>query len=253
MIRSISGSWWSGGTIEGRAKIYGRIINADGILLPEDFLIADNSSCSLRNPQVAFDPTSQRFLVVWNRYCGGVELAVQGRILLADGWEPHPDFDVAVEAGEEPEQPEIAYDSDEKKFLVIWRKESSKEIQGKILDAFGTVLKPSFPIASGGSPLIGVAFNSTNARHLVVWGTDLGASNNILGQFLNSGGEPQGSAILIADQSSSLRFPAVAAYNPACSGFMVAYEIEEAVYQLGQNFVEGSTCAHIYLPLILRP
>ena len=240
----------------GKAYIYGKIVNGDGSFLSGDILIAGTSSspCLRFSPRAAFDPVNQRYLVVWDRFCGvGVRWTVQGRGIPADGSIVDPEFDVAAEVGEILRWPAIAYDPDQKGFLVIWGKESSGEIQGKLLDAFGTVLKPSFPITSGakafGRP--DVVYSALQARHLVVWQSVLGASN-ILGQLVASDGTTQGPSIVIADQASSLASP-VAATNPVCSGFLVAYEVRDAVYHIEQNLTGGSTCANIYLPLVMRP
>jgi hypothetical protein len=237
-----------------KSYVYGRIINGDGSFLSGDFLIAGSSTCDRRYPQTAFDPASQRYLVVWDRQCGGVS-TVGGRSIKADGLMPDLEFGIVAEVGENLRLPGIVQASSSQEFLVIWEKESSREIYGSLLNPLGTILKPKFPITSGavayGRPE--VAYDHSKARHLVVWhgGPEI-SSTNILGQLLASDGTPQGSSIVIADQTSSLSSPVVA-FNPFCSGFLVAYEVQDAVYHIGQNLTGGSTCANIYLPLVLKP
>ena len=237
-----------------KTHVYGRIIGGDGTFLTNDFWIAGTSSCNRWAPQAAFDPVSQRYVVVFYGSCVGVT-TIRGRSIGADGSMPDPEFGVVAVMGENMHLPAIAYDPDQNGFLVVWEWESSHEIHGKLLDALGNTIKPPFPITAGaavsGRPE--VAYHPLNARHLVVWQSGLGgASSNILGQLVGSDGTPQGASIVIADQTTSLLSPVVA-FNPVCSGFLVAYDVQDAVYHIGQNLTGGSTCANIYLPLVLKP
>jgi hypothetical protein len=234
-------------------RIYGRIINGDGTPFTNVFQISESAACPCLTPKAAYDPNSQRYLVVWKEDCVGPDV-IQGRSILAGGTMPDPAFDIAT-AGIYARGPGIAFESTHQQFLVIWVSHVSNEIFGSILGAVGNVVKSPFIIASGVSAewMPDLAYDSKYKRHLVIWERDLDpASRDILGQPVTFDGIPQGSPMVIADRAPTLSGPSVE-YNSRCANFLAAYEVREAIQTIGLSLVGGSACLNVYLPLLLRP
>ncbi|MBI1987587.1 MAG: hypothetical protein HYS70_04490 [Nitrospinae bacterium] len=172
------------------------------------------------SPAVAFDPASQRYLVVYE--------GPWGLLLNANGTPIGPSFQIGTCCG--GGWPAVAYDSVNRRFLVVWHWWGNDFIKGQLVNPDGTLSGGEILIASGAAPgekqRPSVAFDSTSQRFLVAWQYDnSGAGNDadIWGQMVNADGSLMGANFSIATGPDSQWSPSVAA-DPSNGRFLAVYQ-----------------------------
>jgi hypothetical protein len=223
--------------------IYGQLLNINGAAIgtPSDtnFFIS-NAANDEDAPSVAYDSVNQRYLVVWqdNR---NINQDIYGQIVNADGSFFNGNFAVCNE-GEYQDDPSVAYDSANQRFLVAWqdnRNGGEGNIYGQLVNAGGslynTASNTNFVIsnaAGGGEYNPSVAYDSTNKRFLVAWEADSSTSRGVFGQVVNADGSlyltASNTNFVIADAAGGQNQPSVV-FNSASNNFLAAFETEESV------------------------
>jgi len=245
--------------------IYGQIVNADGTLSGGNFPVSDNTSTQER-PSVAYDSANQRFLVVWqdgrNPYPSPYGQLVNTGGTLYDG-----DFSIA---NVNDQNPQVAYDSVNQKFLVIFNRYDGNyfDIHGQVLNPDGSPDGAITDISTGDNHKwlnwnsIPIAYDSTHQRFLVVWEDDRGADHDIYGQLLNANGTPTGGEITISNEATHQSFPTVA-YDAANQRYLVAWHdsrngnqdiygqfVDAGGSPSGVNFVISDAADRQYFPAV---
>ncbi len=133
--------------------IYGQFVNADGTLADttsKDNFVISNTNANKYNPVVAFDDLNSRFLVAWADYRGGGAGSedIYGQLVDADtctlfGTASTDNF-VISSAPDGQENPALAYDSTDNRFLVAWTDKRNggttfKDIYGQLVEEDGTL------------------------------------------------------------------------------------------------------------------
>lgn len=171
----------------GNADIYGRLINGnDGSRYDGGFYGASDipihiGSNEQRAPQVSYDSTNHRFLVVWEEYINSPEdYNVYGRLINTDG----SIYGAAdIKMGEDisnQSSPAVAFDSTNNRFFVVWHDDfdpgkSVYDIYGTLINADGTFFLGDgygFQVNYEGTShktYPAVVFDSANNRFLTVW------------------------------------------------------------------------------------
>jgi hypothetical protein len=161
------------------SDIYGQMVNSDGSLYGDNFIIATDYLCQYR-PAVANDSNQHQFLVVWyQHYLAETGFDILGQLVDGNGNLIPPasstariqstanggtNFVISNALGDQA-QPDVAFDSQANAYLVVFSDEPSEpalRIQG--LDAFlnYSTIKGQF-ISWNGVPL----FNDTDVNFLV--------------------------------------------------------------------------------------
>ena len=102
------------------SDIYGQLINADGSLYGDNFVISEQRSVSQKDATVAYDPARQQFLVVWKDSRSKGLDKLYGRYIYSNGKPKDKEFAIAEGAGKQ-DRPSLYYDPKRKRFLAIWR------------------------------------------------------------------------------------------------------------------------------------
>lgn len=186
----------------GNADIYGRLINGNGTVYGDsDFLIHTTQSTNQTSPNVAYDSTNSRFLVVWTDRRDG-ESDVYGRLVNADGTlfgteDILMHLDISTQSS-----PSVAFDSTNNRFLVVWgdtRDDPVGDVYGRLVNADGTLYGGNGTefkininnVQTQSSPA--VAFNSNNNRFLVAWNDwRWGSSWDVYSRMVNADGSLYG-------------------------------------------------------------
>jgi hypothetical protein len=121
-----------GDAIASDSDIYGRFMNADGMLHGESFPIA-KMRVSQKSPAVAFDAIHRRFLVVWVDRRDGKSDKIYGRFTDPDGNLLGAEFALALEGGRQ-DGPSVVFDEKRGRFLVLWRDSKKDGIYGAFVD-----------------------------------------------------------------------------------------------------------------------
>jgi len=220
---------WLDGRNGPNSDIYGQLINTNGTPFGGDFpiSIAPNDQW---NPSVAYDPATQRFLVVWWDLRNGPNSDIYGQLINANGSPFGGNLSISTAANGQY-NPSVTYDSISQRFLVVWwdwRNGLNSDIYGQLINADGTPFGGDFPIstAANGQYNPSVAYDSISQRFLAVW-DDLrnGPNSDIYGQLINGDGTLLGGDFSISTAPNDQGNPSVA-YDSATQHFLVAWEDE---------------------------
>jgi hypothetical protein len=131
--------------------------------------------------------------------------------------------------------PAAAYDSNQKRYLVVWQNDTQHAITGRVLNAIGGFLTDAFYINKGTlfrhHPA--VAYNPVSDEYLVVWARDAGdGTGNIWGRKVGDDGTPDpGGPFLVSDLANDEAYPSLVAYPESSGGqYLVVWE-----RQIGAN------------------
>lgn len=161
------------------SDIYGRLLRADGTPYGDDIKISGLRHVSQKSPNLAFDPTRQRFLVVWNDSRHRTD-KIYGRFVGADGSLQGDEFPISMD-GYAQDSPSVLYDPRKDQFLVVWRDvkpanddKFEKAVKGSFVDAANGPSGKSFMIAyekTGCTPLSlkAASFSPKDNYYFVAW------------------------------------------------------------------------------------
>lgn len=211
----------SAGTINNEFEIYGQLItNLGAETGPNDFRISNmgpdgNENFDAENSAIAYNSTTNNFLVVWDGDDAvNGEKEIYGQLIAADGTEIGSDFQIseqgpATNTAFGAQNPSLAYNNQENNYLVVWQGDDNSnglandefEIYGQRVTAGGATVGSVFKISDMGpdgnenfdATEASIAYNSTENEYLVVWqGDDNNESVNnafeIYGQRISAGG-----------------------------------------------------------------
>ena len=196
-------------------QIYGRQIAGDGTLIGDPFYIGDGLA-----PSTAYSPDENAYLVVWQ---AGRD--IWGRLVVADGSleEPFRVYDTSpfVPAG----QPDVAYSTTTKRFLVFWKEATMIEtplIRARTVAHQGEELGEVMTLASSfdiGEPAVAAA---DDGRFLVVWRDGRNKSDDIYGYVFNEKADAETGPFAIASSFADETTPDVA-WNEAAGRYLVIW------------------------------
>jgi hypothetical protein len=166
------------------------------------------------NPDVAFDATHGRYLVVWT----GAEV-IRGRFVNGDGEPVGSVFPIHDGVGGSRFSA-VAYSPARSEFLVTWdsygRPGQSDSIWGqRVHSPDGALVGGNFRIATTGGVRSGVAWGSVSQCYMVVYGL-----SNVFAQRVSGTGTLLGGEISV---SNSGWYPAVS-YSPGADAFLVTWD-----------------------------
>ena len=206
--------------------IVGVRVDSSGLPLRPSFVISDVSGIEYE-PDVAYDPAADHYLVVWTSDNNGPDYDIVGRFIPWDG--PSPAFPVfEIQAGT-PDQasPSVALNPDAGEFLIAWHNDdvgTPAWISARRWAADGSgPVTPAFDVVSG--PDIrawpAAAWNGPISEYLVVYERlNGGAGYDVWGTRLSGTGTVLGSEIGIAESLDNEGSPDVA----SCRGdYIVAW------------------------------
>ena len=182
----------------GIKDIRGRLVNPDGTLSGSEIKITDTAQTDSQ-PDVAFDPATGRFIVVWNYASGNND--IYGQLVNSDGTLNGGSFAICNNTATES-SPKVCYDSINDRFVVIFydSRGVGSSIYGQIVNSdgtlFGTASNVNFVISDTGNDVINplVAFDNQNGRFLAAWNDDRNGNYDVYGQVMNADGSPFGTA-----------------------------------------------------------
>ncbi|MGD8908028.1 MAG: C1 family peptidase, partial [Chromatiales bacterium] len=199
------------------SDISGQLVNSDGGLLGDKLSIS--SALSMQsNAELAFDPSTQTYLVVWQDYRSNVASAydIYAQRLDANGNRLGTNFVISVDV-ENPDlkprynqvYPYVAYNITTSDFLVTWTDEresvTEDRIYGQLVSNSGTLIGTNFPISDKisenqlHSPVI---YDEANRRFVVIWMDNRNretTSTDIYGQLLDDDVVPIGDNFVISN------------------------------------------------------
>jgi len=221
-------------------EIYGRIVSSAGKLVGGEFRISPpRASADEMFPAVAFNPTANQFLVVWedtrNEATRGTD--IYGRLVSATGSPVGNDFRISGrKATSAEDQPAVSYNPNDGEYLVVWVDgrnfaTRSTDIYGRRLSAAGTHLGRDFRV-SGHNAIalirrVAVAYNSGAGEYLVVWHdwrSDATRGIDIYGRRVSrTGSLPAGDFRVAGKKATADETDPAVASNPGASEWLVVW------------------------------
>ncbi|MDH5410627.1 MAG: hypothetical protein OEY16_04500 [Alphaproteobacteria bacterium] len=237
------------------SDIYGRLFNRDGTPYGEEFRVAAQRGVAQKTANLAFDPTRQRFLVVWKDSRHPKFDKIYGRFIGADGVPQGEEFPLALE-GNAQDSPSVLFDPRKDQFLVAWRDVNSVDIDKWEKSVIGTFVQAergpsgkSFLIAyekTGCTPLSlkSASFSPKDNYYFIAWSSgrnyhdtmplserrdlrfgydDRPTGLDVYGAFISvDDGSVKGEEFKIASEIDYQEMPSVA-YDPNKDRFLVVW------------------------------
>ncbi len=251
-----------GGALASKCVVQQRINSEGGIVLStllsdsgvreasEDFGSSDNRSAFLapaiqngdlaisrasgnQGPaHLAYNSVNNEYLLVWwdERHKSTTGREIYGQLVSPMGDLKGSEFAITSAPGDQ-EYPDVAYNSADNEYLVVWGDSSSKSIYGQRVSNTGKLQADGFVIAAtpAGPENPRIAYNNTSNAYLVVWraGDFLQGQSDIYGQLLSGEGNLQGSGISISTANGNQLNPAIA-YNSVDNEYLVVWQDDRA-------------------------
>ena len=172
--------------------IYGQFVNANGTLSGSNFVIC-NANADQRSARVAYDSANQRFLVVWTdeRDSATTSTDIYGQLVNANGTLMESDF-IICNANSEQNEPLVAYDSVNQRFLVVWTDDrtsaiTGNDVYGQFVNANGFLDGGDFVINGDAGHQYGpsLAYNSICSNFLVAYWAESALAYLVVGTPCN--------------------------------------------------------------------
>jgi len=182
------------------------------------------SSSTGRFPDVAYNSTNGKYLVVYTNYNFSPP-RISGRLVTGAGAASGNEFFICGATG--GLMPSVTYNASDNEFLVTWddQRASPEPIWGqRIRGTDGQLLGGNFRISSAGGIRSAVAWSSTNNSYLVVW--YIGPPWEIYGQRVGNTGTLLGLEFNISNDPLYSGYPAIA-YGQSGNQFLVTWDYDD--------------------------
>jgi uncharacterized protein YlbG (UPF0298 family) len=214
---------WQNDQGGGTWDVYARRVDGDGTLL-SNFTVATNVGKKNWQPDVAYNPVEDEYLIVYTYEVSGTDYDVYARLVKWNGADlglpRYAEFAINIDSGIQ-QHPAVAYNSQSDEYLVVydnWWSSTLHDVDARRVDKDGTALggASGVNIATGANQLRhfpDVAYNAARNEYLIVYGYNpYGSSNGgIRGKVAAHHLGTLSSEKTICDDSYDQDFPAVAA------------------------------------------
>ena len=151
-------------------------VEADGQSALSPYSVARSNDYTDTRPAVAYNPTDNSYLAVWEHLGTSGDKEIYGAILNASGIVSGSELPITYWAGDQ-EYPDVAYATDAGRYLVVWQDDytawaNRPDIYGLSVDSLGSDGKYASITgidAPGDQTRPAVATNGANGRWLVTW------------------------------------------------------------------------------------
>jgi hypothetical protein len=166
---------------------------ATGLAQGNDFLVSRAEGSLRGSPAVAYNDDLDEYLVVWVDNRGnGAYWDIYGQIVTSGGLPQGGNFVIQDEAAAMLTYPDVAYDTINQRYLVVWYNLTEVDVEGQLLNSDGSASGTAFDIADGSSGDIrgfpAVAFHPQLGAYLVVYEGGAAGDLNIYGKRVTATG-----------------------------------------------------------------
>ena len=235
----------------GSRDIRAQRVSARGQLLGSEFVVFKHDAKDSGQPDVAYDPVNNRYLVVFVHDVSGngTDWDVYGRFVPWNGPSAALTAFPICDWPTKQWNPKLAYSRTQEEFLVVWWTEGvggvKSYVSGRRVRADGSGF-PASPFAIASHPTLNrvgpdVAYNHARNEYLVVWDA-VNASRDIYGVRLSGSGAVLGGGEFgIAGWPDNETTPAVAACS-ASDQYLVVWQSDRGApthWDIYGRFVKG--------------
>lgn len=211
----------------GHKSLVGRRLSATGAAQGADIRLTAGLA-EADAPAVAFDPTAQEYLVVWQE-ARGAGTVVVGRRVGADGTLRGAEVLLTSGSATTQYQPKVAFNSTSGEYLVVWnefRAATGLDVVGRRVAGGGTPVGSDLTIAANANSQEqpAIAYNPTLNEFLVAWSEGRGGTTgyDIMGRRVAAAGALVGSELTLSAAATAQHQPSVA-YHAGAAQYLVAW------------------------------
>jgi hypothetical protein len=210
----------------GDSQVVGRRVTTAGAVVGNNFGICGDAE-DQTDPAVAYDTSSDQFLVVWEDARSGTATDIYGRRVASGGGTAGNTFAINTASGTQF-GPVVAASPVVPGYLMVFVDLSPsfvEDIVGQQVDTSGGLSGHQFVIStpSGKQAQPAIAYNSTDTEYLVVWHDNRSGDWDIYGQLVDLDGTMLGGTFVICSDVSNQFNPTVA-YNLDTNQYLVAWD-----------------------------
>ncbi|GEM_PF-2728563 len=229
---------------EGRASIYGQLVNRDSSLYAGRIAICEAAEGqNAYGPKIAFDQSNQRFLVVWGdnhiHQPEWIQVAeTYAQFINSDGSLSGENFTISpdpIEVGSAYPTSIILDPILNRFFVLMYLK---RNIIGQFVNIDGSLIGDYFPITNfvSGYGVLGVSlgYDSNNGRFLVAYGN--GDNSNIYGRVLNGDGTFYSAEFTIANTGGYI---VSTPFDPVNNRFLAVFNMAWWLHKVQGQFVNA--------------
>jgi hypothetical protein len=235
---------WQYGQSSDDHHIYAIRLSSNGAAIGDDHIHVADTSQFESNPQVAYNPTDNEYLIVWEHRnvqtittgSGTIDIIendIYGQRLSAAGSLLGGPIEISATSLDQS-APSVAFGTTNGSYLVVWQETLSTgetDIYGQRIGLTGTLLGGKIAVSTYVYDQIkpSLAYNNKTNEFLVVWEDhqgNFGEDRDILGQRVTAGGIPQGGNFLISWEGDDLCYSPDVAYNPGIDEYLVTWKHE---------------------------
>ena len=205
-------------------------MDAGDITAGDDVLISRPSS-DRSKPAVTYNDDLDEYLAVWEDNRDSAEFGnIYGQILSSHGVPRGDNFVIRDEASCDLAFPDVAYDTNNQQYLVVWEDSTERDIEGQLLNQNGNLVGNPFNVLDGsdGDPAStpSVAFHPSTSTYFVAYRRGTLGDYNVEGKRVSADGTVAATEYDISSASGDQTAPDVSV-NPATGGdFLVVWEDE---------------------------
>ncbi|MBN1975968.1 MAG: hypothetical protein JW918_01085 [Anaerolineae bacterium] len=233
-------------------EVYGQRVWWPGLLLGHNFGIT-SASLSQTYPAVAYNHRYHEYLAVWADERNG-NADIYGQRYDRDGIPLGSNFVIRQEAGDQL-YPDVAYNSIDNEYLVVWSDSDDDTVEWRRLSALGTGLDSGRVYTGVGKqacPAVAYNSNVSHGDYIVVFDMqEAGGTYKVLAAHLDAEGNVAPVYYSASSSASNLAYPDIV-YNDITNEYMVVWQnlagnqgdiwgrrVDPIGVQVGAEFVIG--------------
>ncbi len=211
---------WRDMRADSGGDLSGQLIGPGGALVGAALPIDANPAAQAA-PAVAYDPSADQFLVVWQQAGNGWD--VYARRVNGQGVPVGVAFSLAAGASDQT-APAVAYNDAAGAFLVIWEdsRNGNADLYGRPVAAGGPGTEMAIRVAAGDQRRPALAAGNADG-YLVTWEENATPPRDVQGLRLDVSGAPRGDVVAIATGAQDEGAPAVV-YGAEPGLYLVTWE-----------------------------
>lgn len=211
------------------ADVYARRINAaNGSYIGNEIAIKTGPN-DQEMPDVAYNPTSNEYLVTWNGFVGAAHNIYGRRVNASTGALLGCEIQISTQTATNDLHSAVAHNSTNNEYMVLWEDERNSnpnsDIYARRING-GTDAPIGCEISIAATTLAqkypDIAYNATNNEYMVVWDDNASGNVDAFGARLSSTGTNLG-GITVSSTTNNQKQPKVA-WNSTNNEFLVAFD-----------------------------
>jgi len=216
---------WAHETSTTNHDIYFRRLGGDGLPLGSPAGLATGVQFE-GNPAVAYNPTDNEYLVVWEHAFSASDHDIYARRISGNGAPLDGTF-IVVNSGTNESNPVVTFNQETGQYLVVYEYQAAggnRDIYARRVDGDGTLPGSIIPVATGSTDQSAPA-TSAGGNYLVVWQVAHPTSGeyDIYGRRVDAYGSLSGGSIAISTWQYDQLKPRLA-FNAAAGEWLVVWE-----------------------------